>query len=273
MCFVLAIMTTVKPVRMRVLLTQRLAMIVRMLPPVIQPRLARGCDADIYVGARQAECRKDIKNGLCGDTITNFCGAVGSATVGNLFNDLCAGADYAPERRDECLRNLENPLCGDMIANFCGDAGAANTGTLFNPLCLGTAYIPERQTECRKNIGNGSCGDTITDFCGDVGAANTGTLFDDLCLGGGYTPERVMACGGDIADLPGGDASVCNRVDLSGVICGTGGVGGTIGSDSFAEICTDGGSATAIIDFNQNIERQKFCGDTRVENGCAGKRM
>ena len=108
-----------------------------------------------------------------------------------------------------------------------------------------------------------------------MGAATVGNLFNDLCAGGGYTPERLTACKGDISALPSGDASVCNHADLSGVICGTGGRGGTIGSDSFAEICTDGGSATAIIDFNQDIERQKFCGDTRVEAGarvseCAG---
>ena len=220
-------------------------------------------------------CNKaDLSGAICGD---------GDSVVGsNSFADICknetGNINYGTRKIAQeafCrIGDIGRPECEDTVTDFCGAVGSANTGTLFNDLCAGAAYIPERRTECRRDINNGLCGDTITDFCGEVGAATVGNLFNDLCLGAGYMAERLTACKGDITALPSGDASLCNKANLSGAICGTGGVGGTIGSDPFADICSDD-TATAVIDtFDKDMEQQEFCGATRKSGDgmvdCAG---
>ncbi|MCA8835951.1 MAG: hypothetical protein K8953_12800, partial [Proteobacteria bacterium] len=137
----------------------------------------------------------------CTDTIENFCGRVGSATVGNLFDSLCRDVAYTPERETECRKDIDNGDCTATIANFCGQVGSATVGNLFNSLCRSTDYTPERQTECRGDINNGDCATTIADFC-DVASGRD--LFDDLCNTGdtavNYVNYRVAACNVDEAN-------------------------------------------------------------------------
>ncbi len=152
----------------------------------------RNINYAVYIDAQRNFCRTtgEIDREECRDTVSNFCGVVGTANVDTLFNDLCRGAAYTPERETECRKDIDNGLCGDTITDFCGQVGSATVGNLFNDLCLGTDYTEERETECRKDIDNGDCTATIANFCDNAPDAN---LFDDLC-NKGYTDARVVAC-------------------------------------------------------------------------------
>ena len=160
---------------------------------------------------RQAECRNNINNDACTATITDFCGAVGTANTGVLFDPLCAGAGYAPERQTECRNDIDNGDCTATIVDFCGLAGSANAGALFDDLCAGAGYVAERQTECRNNgsaqdgaVG-GKCETAKTAFCD--GGQISDNPYADVC--GDNTVNQQRFCGlANNADAPNCPATI-----------------------------------------------------------------
>ncbi|MCA8834794.1 MAG: hypothetical protein K8953_06860, partial [Proteobacteria bacterium] len=205
--------------------------------------------------AQEAFCRiGDIGRGECTDTIATFCGAAGSANEANLFDPLCTHDATHNDKRKE----------------FC------TTGnTIFDTRCNDThgEVTTARKNECLRTGSSDFTGQTcdtiVLEVCRDNVFEQTTETPTNLCTGMNdesvtYDSLRLTACGGDITDLPNDDASLCNKADLSGAICGTGDL---TGSDPFAPICSDG-SATAVIDnFDKLEEQEEFCGDTRLETG------
>ena len=226
--------------------------------------------------AREAFCRiGDIGRPECEDTVTDFCGAVGAATIGNLFNDLCLGGDYTAERETECRRDIDNGLCGDTITGFCGDVGSANTGTLFDDLCLGGGYMPERLTACKGEI---------TDLPrGDASVCNDADLSGAICGDGGSVVGSNSFA--KICESETGNINYGTRKLAREAFCRIGDIGRPECEDTVTDFCGAVGSATVGNLFNPlclgadyTTERETecrrdinngLCGDT-ITDFCAG---
>ena len=196
-----------------------------------------------------------------------------NACVNDPFGEVTGGGadcdptDYATARtnRDRYCRDdgrtTGDPLCVGRQTYICD--GANTDSNPYADICpddnrLGEQAfcvttlsaedicLNEEATVCAKNPFNDSFG---------------AYRFD--CTDSTYYTNRIPTCRGAMNTWAAAGASVddCSVKEVAGVICGT---GNSIGTDAFADICEESTAMMAIDNFDQDTERQQFCGDVRV---------
>ena len=114
---------------------------------------------------------------------------------GNLFDDLCAGADYTAERQTECRNNglaedgATNGKCATIKTTFCdGDDVGDNPHA---PVCGDNLTNQKRFCGLDNNAGVPNCLLTIATVC----HVETGNPFDVFCSGNNNDRKtRADAC-------------------------------------------------------------------------------
>ena len=261
---------------------------------------ATGCDTvvDTGTGRTVADCTNHLTAGDPGDPYQTGCDDIGfkeermerdltCALVATLEMPLCANAkstnacvndpfgevtgggaecdptDYmaAQTDRDRYCRistTADDPLCTGRQTYICG---GANTDSVPTAGICGDDNELGEQEFCRTNRQTtGTCESQEAVACQANPFNDSFGAYRFDCTDSTYFASRIPTCRGAMNTWAAAGASVddCSVKEVAGVICGT---GNSIGTDAFADICEESTAMMAIDNFDQDTERQQFCGD------------
>ena len=226
-----------------------------------------GCEDDVF------SAEKTVRDAACATVA-----ALGTSLCTNAkqFNDCvndpfgevtgggaeCDPTDYMAARtdRDSYCRGsgiADDPLCTGRQTYICG---GANTDSVPTAGICGDDNELGEQEFCRTNRQTtGTCESVEATACQANPFNDSFGAYRFDCTDSTYFASRIPTCRGAMNTWSAAGASVddCSVKEVAGVICGTDDL---VGTDAFADICKESTAMMAIDNFDQDMERQQFCG-------------